>query len=225
MSPRHRHVLVAGLFGSYLLLALLVAVHSPVDAADQALFRWTRRHRVDWLVSLCRDVNDVLSPRTDVTILAILAAVVARRLRSWRPVGESARILVLLGIVVEGSKIAIGRPGPGDLASHEVQGAFPSGHSAALLVSGAVVLLLLRLDRLRPARLVLGGFTALLLVTLIYAHFHFISDIVGSWLAGAAILLALGPRVRRVVRPSGAQSPATSGRGPRTPRPPSRKGS
>jgi len=199
VSPRRRTALVAGLFTAYLVLALLVALHSPVDAADLALFHWTRRHRVDWLVSLCRDINDTFSPRTDVTVVAIVAAVVAWRLRSWRAIGEPALVLVLLGIVVEGSKIAIGRPGPGDLASRELQGAYPSGHAAALLVCGSILLLLLQLDRSRAARLVLGGLAALLLVTLIYAHFHFVSDIVGSWLAGAAILHALGRRVRRAV--------------------------
>lgn len=178
-----------------LFAALLLAVerHSPVGRADQAVWRWTKAHQVGGLLTAAQVVTDILSPPVEAAILLLTGLVLSKRRRSWQPVHAAAVTLVVLAVLVVGFKVGLGRPGPASLHQRIFNGSFPSGHAASLLVCGAALLLLTGWYRLRAAWFALAALMALIAACLIYAHFHFVSDVVGSVLLGTVIILVLEP--------------------------------
>jgi undecaprenyl-diphosphatase len=122
---------------------------------------------------------------------------IAWRTRSKRPLVMLGTALVLLNVSVGVVKYAIGRIGPMHVADNDVHDIFaggniyPSGH-----VSNAVVLygLVAWIIGARWRKLAITGAVFLSLtvgLSTVYLRTHWFSDVVGGWLAGALVLLAL----------------------------------
>lgn len=184
------------------------------------------------LTHLDGQVRDAVQPRSPATpawmdavgalgdlgvaaaVLAITGLVVAHaRWRLW-PLVLAAGNFVVIEAVVYVVKLAVGRPGPGELAdSTGYPGYFPSGHTAAAVVSAATAIFLVLVLRWGDAQLdraetvALAGGAVVGLVTAIRAvlgDFHWASDGLAG-LAVAMIVLIVGFGLAR----GHVQSPAT----------------
>ncbi|MFF8787705.1 phosphatase PAP2 family protein [Streptomyces sp. NPDC015125] len=188
-------VLCTLLFG--LLLTLVVARWGPLMSLDTALAGalhrtavaapgWTRLNRVfsDW----------VWDPWTMRAVLAVVVCLLVRR-------GERRLALWVAATALTGTalqqavKALVGRDRPvwPDPVAAAHYAAFPSGHALSALVTGALVLWLLRLAGARPlwrrtARVVVGVSVVGVSFTRLYLGVHWLSDVVGGWLLGGALV-------------------------------------
>lgn len=212
----------AGLLAAFvaLTLAVLAVPDNPVDAA---VMRFDAAHPWQPAIGAADVVIGLGSP---LLVGAATLVVVLCRDRG-RLLDPLARLL-LVSVVVVVLKNVIGRAGPSLAVAgrdpilqffesvHPADGAFPSGHTAASVVC---VWLLLRpagplrpVGPLRPAGPLRRGayliWVALISASLIYENYHWVSDVVGSWLLGAFLLTVpiRGHRARRDPRPERAES-------------------
>lgn len=190
-------VLCALVFG--LLLTLVAVRWEPLMAVDRALAGalhrtavaapgWTRLNRVlsDWLW-------DPWMMR-----VVLVAAVVLLVRRGERLLGGWVAATALVGTGLQQVlKAAVGRdrpvwPDPVDAAHYA---AFPSGHAMSALIAGALVLWLLCRCGARSLWRWTAGAVAVVSVvgvgfTRVYLGVHWLSDVVGGWLLGGALVAA-----------------------------------
>ena len=125
-------------------------------------------------------------------VLVSLALVLTRRYwAAFRVVFASG----LGGLVVRGLKALFARDRPLDQVIPATGYSFPSGHAfASTVFYGMMVYLVFRLTDRRWARVLaaVAGPLVILAVGLsrVYLNVHFLTDVVGGWLAGAAWLVA-----------------------------------
>ena len=168
-------------------LAVEVVLGRGIVGFDVALRDALREHGRGPLGLAARLFTDVLSPPFDVTVLLAVAGAVANRRGNWRPLIFAAGLLGVLSVSVLGLKYGIGRPPP-DAMAH-AKGAFPSGHTASLLVCGGGLVFLLVPPRRRPAAwLALAATTTVLAGCLVYDRFHWFSDVVAAAALGVVVL-------------------------------------
>lgn len=129
-------------------------------------------------------------------ILGVALVWVYRRSPSWRPAVLAAVSVFLLNLVVLSLKVGLGRAAPGTADPSFFTGgmAYPSGHSANIvLVYGLVAYLVGHYTR-PPRRLlvVLWGAVALLAVTMVATslilNWHWFADLVAGLLVGGVVL-------------------------------------
>jgi membrane-associated phospholipid phosphatase len=189
-----RAIAFAGLLLAYVLLTLAVIFPSPVLTLDTALMNLhLRHHHPAWKPWIYYYV--MFGQRGPATLLFLPCFLwVAWRRRSTTPLVLLGVALVLLNLSVGVVKIATGRLSP--LRTQDAHDIFvggniyPSGH-----VSNTVVLYGL-LAWLAVAHRQLAISAAVFLsVTVgagtIYLDTHWFSDVVGGWIAGGLVLLAL----------------------------------
>jgi membrane-associated phospholipid phosphatase len=180
--------------GVYALLTIGVLFHSPLLTLDQDVLRLDlrQRHR-DWFYPVHTFV--MLGQRGPATLVALpWFAWRAWKSRSPRPFIMLGAALVLLNLSVGFVKVATGRLGPS--ATHHAYSVFeggdiyPSGHvSNAVVLYGVIAMLAVGHRRAVAAAAV----TASLAIGLstIYLDTHWLTDVLGGWLAGCLVLLAL----------------------------------
>lgn len=129
------------------------------------------------------------------TVAALYAGWRARRIRSWAPVAMFALALLLLNVSVGIMKHATGRLGPKvtDQVHTVLAGGtiFPSGHAANAVVMYGLIAMVVP-----PARRRIAGIVAVLIAVpvglgTVAVNTHWLTDVVGGWLGGALVLLAL----------------------------------
>jgi membrane-associated phospholipid phosphatase len=141
-----------------------------------------------------------------IPLLLIVAGVLSWRHRSWRPVCLAAFTFVSLNLVVGAMKILIGRAetetGSVDVFSGGV--IFPSGHSSNMVLTGGLIIYLLRRYTERPPvrllTIVVAVATTLTCATSIYIGSHWVSDLIGGMLVGGLLLQAVIVFDRATVR-------------------------
>ncbi|HET6878370.1 MAG TPA: phosphatase PAP2 family protein [Jatrophihabitans sp.] len=117
------------------------------------------------------------------------------RRRSTQPIVLLGTALVVLNLSVGVVKYAIGRLGPRDhgAAAHDLFAGgsiYPSGHvSNAVVLYGLIAMLVLHHRKIAAGIAAFVSFTVGL--GTIYLDTHWFSDVVGGWLAGSLVLLAL----------------------------------
>ena len=174
-------------------------------------YGWGPLHRVDvdvanrlntqaiqhpWLVTFLKDVSNVFGPTT-FRVLAIVGALVLWRRKAPRLALWLALTVLLSGPLDDLVKSAVGRSRPS--FAHPVvtltSFSFPSGHALGSIV-GVGALLLAGLPSLPAGWRRLTIAVGILIVLLVgYARVglgvHYVSDVVGGWILGAAWLAAM----------------------------------
>lgn len=194
---RARHlldVLVPALLLVGLVLVTVSVVRGGVSAhVDAVVYRVTpgQGHGPVVLDLLALLVVDIATP--PVWVAAVLLGMVGlwARTRRGAPLVLTGSAIGLLVVTVLLGKSLIARPGPG--SSHVLGGlgSFPSGHTATALVCAGVVAELVSQARpvlRRAAWVAAGAWTLLVAVSLLWLHFHWLSDVVGSLLLGLLVL-------------------------------------
>jgi undecaprenyl-diphosphatase len=223
-----RHVVFAVTLAVYVTLTIAVVVGSPLDRLDQSIAqldlhaRWPGWNRfvLDYVMLGQR------APSTLVALPWILWQ--ARRQRSLRPVVLTVTALFLLNLSVGIVKIATGRYGPlVTQHAHEVLAGgniFPSGHTAnAVVLYGVMAMMTVKHRRAMAALAIWISLTVGL--STLFLDTHWLTDVVGGWLAGGLVLMVL-PRclpiaergVHRVLTAAAALWRTVSGRRVRAPR-------
>lgn len=178
------------------LLVTLLAV-GPLAGVDRALdVPWSR----EW--PQLRPVLEVvvrLGQRVVcVPLLVVVAAMAARRVRSWQPLLVAVGSIVALNVLVGLVKICTARGGPttGDPSFFRTGTMFPSGHAAnAILVYGVSTMVARRAwgagafrARLLAAMTVATS-VAMVLIGL-YFQWHWFTDLLGGLAIGGVVLKA-----------------------------------
>jgi membrane-associated phospholipid phosphatase len=124
----------------------------------------------------------------------------AWRTHRWWVAGEAAlRVgLVVASILVLKPLLAVHGPTQNSLGRHG--GAFPSGHTTSTVVCVALLLAWLGWPRGVTSRFAVGaGVVAIVGVSVVYVHYHYLSDVVGGVVLGVLIAsLPLRAPVRQV---------------------------
>ena len=186
----------AALFLAYVLLTIGVLWSSPVLSVDKWFYDMHWRHAIAASYFPWISAYVMLGQRGPATLLFLPWFIwVARRDRSPRPLVLLATSLVLLNVSVGVVKYAIRRAGP--LSTHNVHDLFvsggtiyPSGHvSNAVVLYGLVAWIAVKHRKLLTAVAVFLSVTVGL--GTVYKNTHWFSDVVGGWIAGGLVLLAL----------------------------------
>jgi membrane-associated phospholipid phosphatase len=188
----------AGLLVAYLILILGVVHRSPLLTMDRDIWHLDlRAHWPQWWPYLNTYV--MLGQRAPSTIVALPWFVwMCWRFRSSRPLVMLATSLIVLNVSVGIVKVATGRQGPRQ--THKVYDVFaggdifPSGHTANTVVLYGVIAMIAVYYRVRFHKLVTVCAVFLSLTVglgTIYLDTHWLTDVLGGWVAGGLVLLAL----------------------------------
>jgi membrane-associated phospholipid phosphatase len=205
-------LLPAGLLAVLVFLTVNVLANGPLVTMDQHIRQtvqgWAHAAAWRWLAGSphapAQLITDLGRETVAVPVLAVVAAVLAIRGRTLRPVLVAAASVVLLLITVIPAKIIIARPGPGSTAlASGSWGYFPSGHTSIACVCYSMAVFLLIAGR--PGwvrRVTLAGLAAVWLlvgVALVWCDYHWATDVLAGWALSALIVwLALrAPLPRR----------------------------
>lgn len=200
-SLRHRRLrlsrrgaLFAVLGIAFVLLTLGVALRTPLLRLDTDVMDLHLHER--WPGAFGWVSNYVLLGQRGPSTLLALPWFLWRawRSRSWRPVVTLGVALFLLNVGVGFVKVATGRLGPlrTDLATAVFRGGdiYPSGHvSNAVVLYGTIAMLAVGYRMLVRVMAVFISLTVGL--GTIYLDTHWFTDVVGGWLAGGIVLLAV----------------------------------
>jgi undecaprenyl-diphosphatase len=195
------------LFGVLLVVyvAIIVGVihRSPLLRLDTDVLKWDlRKHNPEWFPFIHTYV--MLGQRAPSTMVALPWFL----WRAWRTRNPHGLImlgtaLLTLNLSVGIVKLSTGRLGPH--ATHDAFAPFsggdifPSGHVAnAVILYGVIAMLAVRYRRVAAALAVVVSFTVGLCT--LYLDTHWLTDVLGGWLAGGLVLLALPWLTRHVER-------------------------
>jgi membrane-associated phospholipid phosphatase len=189
-----RAVAFAALLVAYLLVIIGVVYQSPLLTVDRDVLRLDLHRRwPSWYSWIHTYV--MLGQRGPSTLVALpWFAWRAWKSRSARPLIMLATALIVLNFSVGVVKLATGRLGP--LRTHQVHAVFeggnifPSGHTANSIVLYGIIAMLA--STWRTLTVVLAGVVPLTVgLSTIYLDTHWLTDVVGGWMAGGLVLLAL----------------------------------
>jgi membrane protein DedA with SNARE-associated domain len=146
--------------------------------------------RVDWVTSVAKVFTNLGSAGV-VVPLAVLAAGALATGRRWPEFWVLVVGTVIIFLGVHDLKDAVGRPRPAGGLVETSGSAFPSGHAAysVFYVWAALTLVLrLRPGMARATAVVLTGIalTALIGLSRVYLHVHYLSDVNGGWALGVS---------------------------------------
>lgn len=189
-------VIPALLLTAFALLTVEVVRGGAVVRLDDLVRDWTPGQgngpMVPDLLGLV--VVDIATPPVCVAAVLLLGAVLSLRTGRWAPLVLTGAATTLLTATVLLGKELIDRQAPDYVGVAGAGGAYPSGHTATAIICAGVVAELV--SHARPARrrlawLLAAGWTLLVAVALLWLHFHWLSDVLGSMLLGSALLWLL----------------------------------
>jgi hypothetical protein len=180
--------------GAYIALTAAVVFGSPLDIIDRvaAASDLAKRfpHATPWVLHYV-----MLGQRGPSSHVAFVYLVYrALRQRSWRPLALFVTSLTMLNVTVGSIKLATGRLGPA-LTTHpravfDGGDIFPSGHTSnAVVIFGVLAMVAVEHRRAWVALAVFVSATVGL--STIFLDTHWVTDVLGGWLAGALVLLTL----------------------------------
>ena len=207
-------LLPAGLLLVLAVLTINVLVHGPLVTMDQHIRQtvqgWAHAVGWRWLADSphapAQLITDLGRATVAVPVLAVVAAVLAVRGHTPRPLLVAAAGVALLLVTVIPAKVIIARPGPGNGAvAAGSLGYFPSGHTSTACVCYSIAVFLLVAGRpARVRRVALAGLAAVWLlvgVALVWCNYHWATDVLAGWALSALIVwlalrVPLPPRLR-----------------------------
>jgi len=181
-------LVAAALAASLTLLTLSVLLNGPTAWLDRLIdLRLPRPEEgPSVLHSVAVFVSTVANPPGAISVVAAVVLGWSAFTRSrWPLFAAVPSLLGVVGTVLMGKRL-VGRPGPPDSDSVSALGglgSFPSGHTAtALVCAGALAVLLGQVrPRLRGvSRLAAGAWTLLVGWSMVWLHYHWLSDVVGA---------------------------------------------
>ncbi|WP_330476517.1 phosphatase PAP2 family protein [Terrabacter sp. C0L_2] len=168
-------------------------------------------------------IVDLATPVLSVAVLCAVTFAVCLRTGRWTPLVVAGPALVLVSGSVLLGKAVITRSAPDVPGMLGGDGSYPSGHTAtALVCAGVAAELLSRLQpaRRRLARAAAATWTTLVAGALLWLHFHWLSDVVGSALLATLVLwlllrwpARLGARLETPASPLPVGRPGADGAG------------
>jgi membrane-associated phospholipid phosphatase len=189
-----------------------IAHHAAAGTAlDHAVLAWMVNHRSPSLTSLAIAVTNAGSPVATGVIAVIAAAVLWRRSSSPRPAILILATLGAAGAISTVSKMIVGahRPAQSVQLITETDAAFPSGHVTGTLALLGALTVVISQHSARTAHGVLIALTAtattVVALTRLYLGVHWLSDIVGGLLLGAAAAVIAQCAYRRMMGPLDAR--------------------
>jgi len=189
--------LLAGLSVALAVLMVDVFTHGPLVRLDLWVAKFNGR--TEWpALSLPADIYDKVGQRTvTIPILLIVAGVLGRKHGSWRPVLLSLWMVLSLNLVVGGLKVLVGRAKPSSGSADVLTGGiiFPSGHSANMVLTGGLIIYLLKRytarPPVRPLLLLVAALTTMTVLVSLYRDTHWLTDLIGGALVGGLLLEAV----------------------------------
>jgi len=194
---------------SFTLLSVLV-VSGLADNLDRAVYEWTLVHRSPHRMRLATAVVYLGEPLLAPFGLLGLAGLLAVRRRCLAPIRPAGLAVALLGVVIGGAKLAFGRVGPGmgtigpaggvlpALLDPLHRGAYPSGHTTTAVVTWTVGAWLVAGRRLRRPAMALVALVGVAVgAGLVYAGYHWLSDVLAAYALGIALSWLVTTRSRR----------------------------
>jgi membrane-associated phospholipid phosphatase len=179
---------------AYIALTAAVVFGSPLDVIDRvaAASDLAKRfpHATPWVLNYV-----MLGQRGPSSHVAFVYLVYrALRQRSWRPLVLFITALTMLNLTVGSVKLATGRLGPAlttrPRAVFDGGDIFPSGHTSnAVVIFGVLAMVAVEHRRAIIALAVFVSTTVGL--STIFLDTHWVTDVLGGWLAGALVLIAL----------------------------------
>jgi PAP2 superfamily len=180
--------------GAYIALTAAVVFGSPLDIIDRvaAASDLAKRfpHAAPWVLHYV--MLGQRGPSSHVAFVYLVYRAV--RQRSWRPLALFVTSLTMLNLTVGSIKLATGRLGPA-LTTHpravfDGGDIFPSGHTSnAVVIFGVLAMVAVEHRRAWIALAVFVSTTVGL--STIFLDTHWVTDVLGGWLAGALVMLAL----------------------------------
>jgi len=198
-------LLAAGGIGLVVALAVLVSTgfSDPVDAGITAA---VRSPELSDLLAPLQGITELGSTRA-VLIVAVLTLALALAIGPWLRGVAGALTMVLVSVLNSSLKLAIARERPELLEAiiQERGYSFPSGHAALGMVAYGILAVVIGRSRL-PRAVRAGLIGALLLLVLliglsrVWLGFHYATDVLAGWIAGAVIVLLYASLTRTVSR-------------------------
>ena len=191
----------AALVAGFLLVTLLVWL-DRFDYWDLVVRDWVDDHRTSRPVYLaCVALNYLGSANVLVLVGLALAAVLAARTRSWRPLLPVVAVYGVSHLILGPVKVLTHRVAPhspladGSGFFTDPDGwSYPSGHVVNAIIWYPVLILLLEaaLGRALPGRSVVRvGAVVTVSVTVTFLGYHWMTDVLGALLIGAVLDRAL----------------------------------
>jgi membrane-associated phospholipid phosphatase len=189
--------------GAYIALTAAVVFGSPLDIIDRVAAASDLAkhfpHATPWVLRYV-----MLGQRGPSSHVAFGYLVYrGLRQRSWRPLALFVTSLTMLNVTVGSIKLATGRLGPA-LTTHpravfDGGDIFPSGHTSnAVVIFGVLAMVAVEHRRAWIALAVFVSTTVGL--STIFLDTHWVTDVLGGWLAGALVLLALPTTYKLIER-------------------------
>ena len=162
---------------------------------DNTVDDWAVRQRRTTLWSVAKVVVDLATPEVALPIVLVLGLLVAWRRHDRGIAGEA---VVRVGLVVASVlllKPLLAVPGPTRNPLGDHGGAFPSGHTTSSVVCMALVLAWVGWPRQTLGRVVVAGVVvAVVGLSVIWARYHFVSDVAGGVTLGLFVATVPLPR-------------------------------
>jgi membrane-associated phospholipid phosphatase len=157
------------------------------ERLDDSVDDWAASHRVTVFWNAAKTVFDVASPEVALPITMALGVLVAWRRHRWVIAAEAAiRLALVVGSVLV-LKPLIAVPSPrNSLGDHG--GAFPSGHTTTAVVCVTLVLAWIGWPRSMTGRVAVTAVVVSIVgATVVYIHYHNLSDVIGGAVLGLLI--------------------------------------
>ncbi|HET7529376.1 MAG TPA: phosphatase PAP2 family protein [Mycobacteriales bacterium] len=203
MRDRRAGAVACSALVAFGVLLVLVAV-GAADGLDHPVARLVGRHPSSAGADAARLVTDALSPGVDTAVLLVGAAVVSHRRRLLRPLAVAVAVVIAVTVVVLAVKHGLDRPLPH--SGGRPDDGFPSGHTAttACFLGALAVLMTAGHRRLLTRMLAaVAGLSLLVGASLVYAGYHWLTDVLASLALGVATVagLCLDRVGRSLIRP------------------------
>lgn len=178
----------------FLLIGHAIPTRDALTRGDAAVNAWIESHNTEPGETIFRWVSYVGAPVLAVTVVIALVMLVRRhdRFHAWAVALVTGGGLALSEIL----KLAFHRARPltaAEFMTHPTY-SFPSGHAMnSMITYGFLTFLLLARVRERARRIALTLAAVIVIAAIgfsrVYLGVHFVTDVVGGWLAGAAWLI------------------------------------
>ncbi len=207
-----------------------VVAHEEIALLDPRVHAWTMTHRTGTLTAFFRGVTWLGASVVTLPLLAVAAAFLVRRRRSWVPVLDIVIVygtaVVLHAVVAQ--LVHRQRPPAADWLSSASGWAFPSGHTTQAVAAWGILALLLTVGATPRARLLVVGIATTVAVLVgasrVYLGVHWLTDVLAAAAMSVAVLALwsiahralapaeapVGPKASEAFRPGRSRRPSAS---------------